>query len=857
MTRFRKWLVWAGSAFALLVALNFGVSMIVGSRKVSRLLTADLESSFGRPVEVGHFGFSLWNGPQIEADSVTVGDDPRFGNEYFLRAGQLSASLRLGSLLLGRVNFGSFSFSGASLNVVTVHGQWNLADWLPAPSTSSSPKGPSRAKRLYRIDINNSRINFKRGIVKLPFALIDVNGSVNETSPGRWSISLAAQPLRAAVTLQDAGTIQLDGEVGGTSARLRPARLHLRWDDASIADVLRLFFGYDYGVRGRQDLNLLASSTGKGWRFQLDGRDSGLHSWALAAETENPYVNVRLEGIWFPGEGTLKLARGEISGPRSSISLTGGLDWPVANPASGKPAAQVPRLQLHLSSKGVAARDLLAWYRSFHEAIPTRLRAGGLLRGTASIGGWPPRVEQASIEAIGMNASGGALTKPVKLGVGTLHVSERGATLSLSNLNFGSKVGRFQITGRARHLRRWDYRLEATGSSGQVGHLVGAVQALGIRVPAYWSEFSGGAAIKVDWTGTVPSSQRTVVASIDLKNAIWREPSLPARVRLENARLEATGTQLRLDIRSARALGASWHGWLERRKATGAWQFTLEGNSLNGQTLLARLRPQPQRPSLLERIFGFGHAAGSPPLWPASLDASGTIRLGRLSMVPLDLNDVRGRIVIHQGTLEFSPAQARFYGGGVRGTFFFAVEKGVPVWRLRTQVSAVNLAALSRAYGRTDRNRFSGWASGNLDLAARVPTIPSWIDSLRGQAQLSILDARDAGINWLSTLEAGHAVSGRSAFRRCSVQIQLAAGKLTLQNLSALSGRGRLEATGGIDLSHGGALSVHARYFPVAGFAPGRTKLEERTYEVTGSSSKPFIRFMPSSAESKDPSPSR
>ena len=172
-------------------------------------------------------------------------------------------------------------------------------------------------------------------------------------------------------------------------------------------------------------------------------------------------------------------------------------------------------------------------------------------------------------------------------------------------------------------------------------------------------------------------------------------------------------------------------------------------------------------------------------------------------------------------------------------------------------MSGVNLAGLSRAYAERGRNRFSGWVSGDLELAARVPTIQSWIDTLRGQAQLSVRDAQDTGINWLSTLAAGHAIHGRSAFQQCSAQIRLAAGKLTLQNLSASSGRGRLEATGGIDLSNGGALSVQARYFPVAGLAPDRTNLEVRTYQVTGSSDKPFIRFLPSSAASKVPSPLR
>ena len=39
-----------------------------------RKLTARLETAFGRPVQVGSYGFSLWRGPAIEARSVTVGE---------------------------------------------------------------------------------------------------------------------------------------------------------------------------------------------------------------------------------------------------------------------------------------------------------------------------------------------------------------------------------------------------------------------------------------------------------------------------------------------------------------------------------------------------------------------------------------------------------------------------------------------------------------------------------------------------------------------------------------------------------------------------------------------------------------
>src|SRR4029077_21141390 len=125
----------------------------------------------GRPVEVRRYDFSLWGWPTLEAQSVTVSEDPRFGHEYFLRAESLTMRLRWQGLLRGRLEFGAFSFSRPSLNLVRdSNGNGNLAEWLPRPSAptgAAAPVGPPLPPysplRFTRIEVNSGRINFKRG----------------------------------------------------------------------------------------------------------------------------------------------------------------------------------------------------------------------------------------------------------------------------------------------------------------------------------------------------------------------------------------------------------------------------------------------------------------------------------------------------------------------------------------------------------------------------------------------------------------------------------------------------------------------------------------------------------------------
>jgi uncharacterized protein involved in outer membrane biogenesis len=841
-TKRRKWLIAAATAIALLLAADATASLLVRTRRVNRALTARLAAAFGRPVEVGSYSFSLLEGPRLEADSVTVGEDPHFGHEYFLRAQSVAVTLRWTSLLRGRLAFGSFSLSQPNLNVVDVGGRWNLEDWLPpAPPRAASHAAGARSKtpRLYRIEVDGGRINFKRGVDKLPFALVDVSGSVDERAPGRWALSLDAQPMRAAVNLQEAGTLHLSGEVGGTSVRLRPARLHLRWDNASLSDVLRLAFGHGYGVRGHEDLDLRAGSSGGRWRFELDAHARGIHRWDFVAEPGNPNLNLRLAGDWSPGEGKLTFTGGQIVAPASFIALTGGIDWPVAGEDRAGDSGPGPRLHLRFTTAGVSAQDLLAWYRSFHKDISPRLRASGWLQGTLDLAGWPPRIRAADLTAGGLRVQGRPLKSPVNLSAAALHLSGAKASLLLTGLDFGPRTGSFRIAGSASDLGSWKFRLDADGSTANLGALSRAAETLGARLSPYWKQFGGGAKIQLHWTGSVRPLHQTLRASLELRDAIWREPSLPARVSLESAQVRIAGSRFRVDVRRASTMGADWHGWLERSLPAGPWRFDLAADSLNVRALAAKLQPQPQRPSLLERIFGFGHAAGSPPLWLATLDASGEVSVNRLSVPPLALEHVTGRLAIRHGRLELSRARGRFYGGGATGLLVFSVRKRAPVWQLSAHLEDASLAEISRAIaGQSSPARFSGRLSGSFDASARGATAVALRDSLKGEARLRVLGAADHRINWLSTLETGDAVAGRGDFREVSAEIRLAAGKVTFDRLS-LSGRhGQVAATGTVDLARDGALAVDAHFVP----PPGAPDREARTWQVTGTASTPRVR---------------
>src|SRR5215472_8813894 len=319
--RRRKWRILLGIVAAL-VLVDLGISAAFELGWLHRTLTNRLEAAFGRPIEVSNYSFSLLEGPRIEANYITVGEDPRFGSEYFLRADQVAAGLRWSALLRGKLEVGSLFISNPSLNLVRLpDGEWNLESWLPRPPgtlvQAAGENAPTRRPHL--IEISNGRINFKQGDTKLPFAFISVDGSLEDAQTGGWRINLEAQPFRAAVNLQEAGELTLRGFVGGTSSRLRPASLKLNWDAASISDVLRLFRGSDYGMRGALSLQLTARTEGYDWNFSSSTQFRHLHRWDLPLRADDPAANLNIQAAWDSEEARLAINQASIELPRSNV----------------------------------------------------------------------------------------------------------------------------------------------------------------------------------------------------------------------------------------------------------------------------------------------------------------------------------------------------------------------------------------------------------------------------------------------------------------------------------------------------------------------------------------------------------
>jgi len=172
--------------------------------------------AIGKRVQIGSVHLRFLPRLGFELDDFVIYDAPAFGSEPLLRAQDVTAALRVTSLLRGRFEVSSLSLNHASLNLTRgSQSRWNLEDLLQrtaqistAPTSSSYRE--SRPEFPY-IEASRARINFKIGAEKTHFALIDAEFVLWQESEGVWGMRLKARPIRTDENLTDTGVINVSG----------------------------------------------------------------------------------------------------------------------------------------------------------------------------------------------------------------------------------------------------------------------------------------------------------------------------------------------------------------------------------------------------------------------------------------------------------------------------------------------------------------------------------------------------------------------------------------------------------------------------------------------------------------------
>lgn len=854
-SRARLWNRWTKRILLLVIVLwvvSEGISLAAQHTGLREKLSAHLEAAFGRPVEVGSYDFSFWGGPSLEAQSVTVAEDPRFGQEYFLRVDSMAVRLRWQSLLRGHLEFGTLSLTRPSLNLVrNAAGDWNLAEWLPHPGgtpSASVPVGPllpSSALHFRKIEVTDGRINFKRADEKLPIAFVGVSGTVETGTPGRWRMNLEATPWRSAVVVQQAGTVRVSGYVGGTSSRLHPAALDLSWTNASVSDVLRLAQGDDYGVRGTLDLSLNARTHDHddGWSVLERTELRQLHRWDLASRPDNPSINLITQAEWRPAAADVELSPITLESPHSNALATARIFW---NRTQRLKAQESSPVQLAVASSQIDLSDLLAWVRAFHSGVADDISARGFAGASATLTGWPLHWANAAVSGDGADLSGASLRVPVHLGRIQFRydhgiVSSPPVTLSFG-VPHGPEDGSFQMsvsTGPRRGaLPDW----HVAGSTSQMRDLIATAGALGWNISRAW-DLAGPLSCDLLWREARDPWKGQPAGWVEFGvpgpqgGAALRVPFLNQPVDQILARVELKPGARHVALSSAQAFGARWTGTFDRSGPDAGWQFALSANRLAAADLDRWLNPR-WRETFLGRMLPFLNPRSPALAVPEDLQADGRISLDQFILAPLAVHRLQGDLKIAGRHVELANAMGQFYGGALRGMLDADVE-AAPSYDASLDFSRVDLSALSAASPQL-ANLFAGTASGEASFHARGAGSSDLLASLECRGTAQVVDAQLRSMNLLESLRSSVRRPGTSAFRQASAAFSCAAGRIRFQDLLLLSPDARIDGSGTVDFKRN--LDLQVRVLPTASAEPaGSSNPAPAAYHLTGPLATPTI----------------
>ena len=758
-------------------------------------LVGAMRAALGRQVEVGSIHVRVLPRPGFDLEKVIVYDDPVFGAEPMLRSDEVTAAVRLTSLVRGRLEISRLNLSDPSVNLVrNAEGRWNVESLLErAAKTQAAPTGQAhgqaRAEFPY-IEADGGRINFKFKSEKTAYSLTDADFALWQDSDNQWGMRLKAQPMRTNFNLSDTGSLKVSGTwQRAASLRETPLEFTLLWDKAQLGQATKLVYGNDKGWRG-----------GVRMGATLKGTPADLRVTAEASVQDFRRYDI-------PGGGSLKLAArctahysttdqtlSEIacSGPVSdgSVTLTGEI--------RGMLDARTYDLQLR--TEKLQVQPLVALAKHMKKNLPEDLAAKGKLEAEFAIkgGGGDPIQWRGSGEATNVVLSSeathdevGVISIPFTVASGEVeharNRNKRGAAVQDAPAGPRIEVGPFdpgvgKTAGASMQgwLARSGYSFEIEGDA-QIQKTLQAARLIGLgALPA---KAEGVAKLELElsgsWAGFAPP-RATGRAQLRAVKAEVR--GLNAPLEIASANLSLNAGESVLENLNATVGDTKWRGWVQVPRACVSVtecpaQFVLQAEELSTDDLSAVLSPRPVKRPWYRLLPA--RAEGTPPL--LSLHASGTIAAARLLVRRVEATNVTAKVDLAEGKLKMTELRGDVLGGKHSGEWTADFTSKPAKYAGNGTVQGVQLQQVAEAM-------HDGWVTGTATGGYRAEFAGVTAEEMSASANGTLrLDARNVMLPHIALTEA----SGPLAARHMMARINFKGGRFEIQE-------GKLETTGSI-----------------------------------------------------------
>ena len=707
-----------------------------GAERLRTRIVRSISLALGRPVDVGRVTLRLLPQPGFDLENFVVHEDPDFGAEPVLQSADVVATVRVSSLLRGRLEIARLSLTEPSLNLVrNAEGRWNLERLVErAASTPVAPTAKTRSEvrpGFPYIEADHGRINFKFGQEKKPYSLTEANFALWQDSENAWGVRLRAQPMRTDFNLSDTGRLAIDGS-WQRSANLHetPVQFTVQWEGAQLGQVTKLTLGQDKGWRGA--VRLSATLTGTPRDLQVN-------------------TNVSIEDFRrydISGDPALRLAARCSARYSTTDHVFSALACraPVGDGeiALNGSVAPIPRAyDLTMLVRGLPIQPLVEFARRVKKNVPTDLLAAGkmdarvTLRRQPGIRGMAP-VWRGGGEVLALNVRSPVSSTRIVLDKIPFSVSSAGdLKLNSSGLNqitqhsrksaisagneASVEVGPFNLAlGRPANatvrgqFSRSGYHFLVQGEA-EVERLLEVARTIGLPAPqpAANGEVRISLHVEGGWAGFAAP---VVTGTAQLKSVHARIRGLNKPVEIASASIELTPKTAEVRKLTASAAGNTWRGSLTVPRQCGTLRacvigFDLHADEVVTDNLGGLVNAVPGK----QPWYRFLSSPAQPRPYLASIHALGKLTAGRVLIHDLVANRVSAEVELEQGRLQLSNLRAEVLGGRHTGEWLVDFTVNPPTYRGNGTLEKVALSQVAEAM-------HDAWITGTANVDYRAAT---------------------------------------------------------------------------------------------------------------------------------------
>ena len=355
---------------AVLVLLLLVVPFLIPVDKFRPTIEQKASQALGREVQFGSLSLSLLSG-SLSAESLSIGDDPKFSTSPFLTAKSLKVGVEIFPLIFSK----TLNVTGITIEnpeVTLLHngaGQWNYSTLGGPAAKQESAQASKSAPSSAPADLSVQKFTLKDGRLTIGSTSSQKRSTYDHVDVTASNFSMTSQfPVTVAADLPGGGTFKLDGTAGPIDqldTSLTP--VNAKMEIASLNLASTGFLDASAGLGGVLDLTAnLSSQNGEAetkGNVKLSkallvsgGSPAGV---PLAVDFDTKYDLRKNSGVLEPSTVNIGSAAAHLSGTYE----TGG---------------ETTSVNIKLDAKGMPAKDLQAFLPALGINVPkgASLQAG-------------------------------------------------------------------------------------------------------------------------------------------------------------------------------------------------------------------------------------------------------------------------------------------------------------------------------------------------------------------------------------------------------------------------------------------------------------------------------------------------